>query len=114
MLIAYDRSKLTLQQYHIRRKKYEIVVAKGRLKGNTRSIYILALYVSTRLTRREAEEMIATASQTIGQIKTVNNNPYLIVGGISMDTALVRSSTTTMTLRSITHTQPGVVHTWTC
>lgn len=79
--IAYHRGRFQLKKYNVKTNGHEIVVASGKIHNNTRPFYIIGVYVSTRLTKRQVEICLDTVNQAILKIKTEIKNPYIIVGG---------------------------------
>ena len=79
--IAYNPERLTLTEYPITRGQHELVCAKGKIKGNTRPLFILGIYLSPKLKAAQYHECLSLVSDAIMRIKTEHNNPYVIVGG---------------------------------
>ena len=79
--IVFNKNRLTGKEYNIKRSGHEIVAAKLRVKGDSRPLFVLGIYLSTRLTAAEANKGIQTLIIAINKIKTEHENPYVIVGG---------------------------------
>ena len=79
--IVFDRKKIDLKPVAIRRSSFEIVAGKGKLKGDTRLLFVIGVYMSTRLRKRDADRLLETCSQIVFKIKTEHENPYLIIAG---------------------------------
>ena len=79
--IAYNESKVALTEFPITRGKYEIVCAKGKIKGNTRLLFVIGAYLPPKLKAAEHHECLELIGEAILRIKTEFRNPYIILGG---------------------------------
>ena len=58
-----------------------MVGAVGKIHNNTRPLYIIGAYLSTRLKAREYHSLLETISLAILKIKSESTNPYVILAG---------------------------------
>ena len=79
--IAYNESKVVLADFPITRGKYEIICAKGKIKGNTRLLFVIGAYLPPKLKAADHHECLELIGETILRIKTEFKNPYIILGG---------------------------------
>ena len=79
--IFYNKSRITLTEYKIKRKQHEIVCAKGRLQNNTRPFFVIGTYISTKCKAIQYHECMTLISEAILKIKTDFRDPYIVVGG---------------------------------
>ena len=79
--IVFNPNKLPLKEFSFKRSRYELVGASGRLTNNTRPIFILGAYMSTKLKADQYHDLLDHLSDAIMRIKTENTSPYIILGG---------------------------------
>ena len=79
--ILYKKSKMRVVEYKIRRKGHEIVVAKIKMQNNTRPLFVVTVYLSTRLKSKGAEEALRIINECIHKIKTENAAPFIALAG---------------------------------
>ena len=73
--IIFKKRKILLKEYPITRGRHEIVATKGKIQDNSRPIYIIAVYISTKLRAAGRQEVLALLSTAIMKIKTESRNP---------------------------------------
>ena len=79
--IVFDKNKLTLEEHRFKKDGIEIVVGKGNITGQKRSIFIFCIYLPPNLLIsrvRHANELI---NREVDRIKTLVDNPIIILGG---------------------------------
>lgn len=69
----------SFNEHRIKRKSYEIICARGKLRDNSRPIFIIAVYLSTKLKAEQYHECLELIFDAILRIKSENNSPYLLV-----------------------------------
>ena len=79
--IIYNKSKITFKEHPIKRERFEIIAARGKIPHNTRPIYVIAVYISTRMRAKGYHECLALVSEAILKIKSENTNPYIALAG---------------------------------
>ena len=79
--IVFDRKKIDLREYKVKRADHEIVCATGKLRHNSRKIFVLAAYFSTRLRAAGLSEGAELLADAILKIKTEHTDPYIIICG---------------------------------
>ena len=79
--IIYKKSMLELKPVPVNVKGQEICLAEGKLRGQSRPIYIVGCYLSTRLTKTEAKKYINVLSDVVGELETKKPNAEIIVAG---------------------------------
>ena len=79
--IAFRKSAVTLREYKIKKKSYEIVCAKGKIANNTGPLFVFAVYLSTSLKASQYHEFLEIISQAILKVKSEAKYPYLILAG---------------------------------
>ena len=79
--IIFNKSKVTLKEFTVKRKGHEIVCARGKMQNNTRPIFILGVYISTKYKAAQYHDCLSTLSEAILKIKTEAKDPYIILGG---------------------------------
>lgn len=79
--IVFDPSRIKLKEYPVKRRGHKIIAAVGKLPNNTRKIYIIGVYISTKLKADKYHECLETLNEVILKIKTETVNPYLVLAG---------------------------------
>ena len=79
--IVYNKNKITGSQYNTKKSGSEIIVGKFKIKQDSRCMFVIGVYLSTRMTKKEADKCIQTIIITINKIKLQHENPYIILGG---------------------------------
>ena len=79
--IVCNTKKITLKEHPVKRGKHEFIVASGKIHGNSRPLYVIATYLSTRLKAEEYHNHLAHLNAAILRIKTDVVNPYIILAG---------------------------------
>ena len=79
--ILYKESKVKISEYKLKRKGHEMVVVKAKLLNNTRPMFIIGVYVSTRLNSKAVKEILSMVNDAIHKIKSENANPYILIAG---------------------------------
>ena len=81
VLIAYDRLKMNLKEMTIRRGQSEIVCATGKMRGLSRKIVVMSVYLPPKLSVTKAKESLTFVSDAVGRIKDELSDPIFIIGG---------------------------------
>ena len=79
--IVYRKSKMEMKRVQVNVKGQEICVAEGKLLGQSRPVYVVGCYLSTRLTKNEAKMYMNILSDVIGELETKNPNAEMVVAG---------------------------------
>ena len=79
--IAFRKSKIYLKEFRVKCGRHEIVCTTGNMIKNTRPLYVLATYISTRLRAKSYHELLGLLSDAIMKIKMQTNDPYIILAG---------------------------------
>ena len=79
--ILFRSSTITLKEYHIRRKRHEIVAAKGTSPKIGGTIFILGVYVKPSLPAFKKEEIIDILIDSVNEIKIKEENAKVIIAG---------------------------------
>ena len=90
--IVFNKNRVSFSEYNIRRKKYELVCAKGRITNNTRPLFVLGIYIPPKMKAGAFAECMELVPEAILKIKAETKNPYIVLGGDfnrrNMETAL--------------------------
>ena len=81
VLIAYNKSKMSLTERKIRRGMSELVCASGRIEGVKRKIVIMSVYLPPKLNAQKLADALSCVSEAIGKAKEEFNDPIMIIGG---------------------------------
>ena len=79
--IVFDKQRVTLKEYPIKRGRFEIVAASGKIKNNSRPLYVIAVYLSTKLRASSYHACLSLVSDAILKIKNESSSPYIILAG---------------------------------
>ena len=79
--IIYNSNTLTGSEYNVKKSGFEIAVGKFKLKNESRALFIIGAYLSTRLSKQEAEKNIQALVVIINKIKLQHESPYIVLGG---------------------------------
>ena len=79
--IAFCTGRISLREYPVKTKGYEIIAATGKIPGTVGTLFIVALYLSTRLKKKQSEDFLDTVQDIINKIKSENQNAKVIVAG---------------------------------
>ena len=79
--VAFNPNVIQLKKYNTRTNGREIVTVRGKIPNNTRPIFIIAVYISTRLNKRQVEAFLENISAIILKIKSEVKEPYIVLGG---------------------------------
>ena len=79
--IVFDKNKLSGKRFNIRTNGAEIVVGQFKLREESRTIFVVGIYLSTRLSKNAAVKHMNTLTCVISQLKTSHDSPYILVGG---------------------------------
>ena len=79
--IIYNSNTLTGSEYNVKKSGFEIAVGKFKLKNESRALFIIGTYLSTRLSKQEAEKNIQALVVIINKIKLQHESPYIVLGG---------------------------------
>ena len=79
--IVYNKKRINCTELNVKRSGHEIAVARLKIKNESRPIIVIGTYLSTRLTRPQAEVGVKTLSAIIGKFKTELDNPRIVLGG---------------------------------
>lgn len=79
--ILFNRLKISLKKFAVKTKGFEFVIGRGKIPNNTRPVFIIGAYISTRLKKKEVEDMIECIGMAVLKIKTEASSPYIIIGG---------------------------------
>ena len=79
--ILYRESRTRVSEYKMKRRGHEVVIIRAKLANNTRPLYVIGAYLSTRLSAAKGAELLALINEGIHKIKSENANPYIIVAG---------------------------------
>ena len=79
--IIYNRSKLTLEENKFRRDGIEVVSAKGKIKGDTRTFACYSIYLPPNLTQARVNHASELINDNITKIKTEYDGPLIALGG---------------------------------
>ena len=75
------KDSMSIKEFPVRLSGCEIVVARSKLKNNTRPMFIIGVYLSTRLKPIQVTKFIETLNDTILKIKTAASSPYIVLAG---------------------------------
>ena len=79
--IVFDPGKISMKKFNTKTAGHELVVAKGKIGGNSRPLFVVAVYISTRLTHRQKLSLVEVMCNAVLKIKTDSNNPYIVIAG---------------------------------
>ena len=79
--IAYDKNKIKMKEYSIKRKNYEILCGRGKFINNTRPVFVLGVYIPPKMKAEETRECLELLSGALLKIKSEARNPYIFLGG---------------------------------
>ena len=79
--IAFQRGRISLKEYKVKRKTFEILCARGKLVNNTRPLVIVAVYIPPKSTAKQSADCLECVSDAVLKIKTDVQESYIIVGG---------------------------------
>lgn len=79
--IAFKADRVKASEFKMKRSGHEIVAARIKLTNNTRPMFVLAVYASTRLNATKARELLTLVNDAIHKIKSTNGNPYILIAG---------------------------------
>ena len=79
--IAFRRSLITLKEFKFARKNYEILCAHGKIKNNTRPLYVFGVYLCPKCKAAHYHECLTLISDAILTIKTEVRESYFAIGG---------------------------------
>ena len=79
--IAYDPSKIQLQNHRIENNIHEVVCAKGQLIPSGRKVVVVCVYIPPKQSQTETSEMMERISDNMVALKIKLGNPIFIIGG---------------------------------
>ena len=79
--VFYKQSKVKISEYKLKRKGHEMVVVRAKLKNNTRPMFVISAYMSTRLNKNQSEEFLGLINEGIHKICSENKEPYIVIAG---------------------------------
>ena len=79
--IVYKRARIQMKEVHVDCKGQEICLAEGKLEGQSRKLYLVGCYLSTRLKKNEERKYMNVLSDILGELETKNPNAEIIVAG---------------------------------
>ena len=79
--IVSKKSTMSVKKFPAKLSGCEIVVGKAKIRDNTRPMFIIGAYLSTRLKPVQVTKFIETIVDIIMKIKTSTTNPYLLIAG---------------------------------
>ena len=79
--ILYKKNKISLKRFNVKSGGTEMVVAKGKINNNTRPVFVIAVYISTRLRAPAVKNFIELISGAINTVKTEAKDPYILIAG---------------------------------
>ena len=79
--ILFKKNLVNLKEFKIRTDGFELLVAKGKIKNDTRPVFVMAVYLPPSLNARSAAKVMETIADAILKIKGDSNSPHIIIGG---------------------------------
>ena len=79
--IVFDPKKLKLSEHRFRRDGIEMVAAKGRIVGDTRTILIYNVYLPPNLPLTKVRNAREIINNDITKLKTEIEGPLVLIGG---------------------------------
>ena len=79
--IIYKKEKVKLEEYPFKKKKYEIMAAKGKIPNNSRPFFVFAVYFPPKMRVDLVRDAMNLVSEAILKIKTEFSSPYILIGG---------------------------------
>lgn len=78
--IAYRRSAATFKRVSLPRSPFEVVAAVGNVKGISRKIGVVAVYIPPKYSADEVDKLGEYVTDVVEKLKS-NGDPYVCVGG---------------------------------
>ena len=79
--LVYNKSKIELTEYKVKKAKSEMVCAIGKMPNLMRKLLIIGIYISPRVRSRQYHFMLKAVSDAILNAKSKLENPIVIVTG---------------------------------
>ena len=79
--ILNKKNKIPLKRFDVKTGGTEMLVVKGKINNNTRPIFVVAVYISTRLKAPAVKSFIKLISGAINTVKTEAKDPYILIAG---------------------------------
>ena len=79
--IAFNKTKIKLQEYPIRKGKAEIIAATGRVPNIPRKVVVFGIYIPPKNTAKQSKEALELLSDGILKAKSEYEDPIIIIGG---------------------------------
>ena len=79
--IVFRKSQICLKQYAFSRDGCEFIAAKGKLKGDTRTFFVIGTYIPPNLTKRQQEAYKDVLHNLMSKIKIEEKEPHIILAG---------------------------------
>ena len=79
--IVFDPSKIKLTEHRFARHGIEMVAAKGKIIGDSRSIYLYSIYLPPNLTKKRVQHAREIVSEEIAKNKIESEGPLILLGG---------------------------------
>ena len=79
--IAYNKTRIRLNEYKFKHGNAELVCATGKVLNNPRSIVLIGAYIPPKNTKRQDEETFEYISDLILKVKDEMNDPIIILAG---------------------------------
>ena len=81
--IVYSKSKCNFRERRIASKKFEILIAVGKIGNMSREVAIFAIYIPPKMTAADLEEMREIVSDNVLQLKSSSSGqgPLFFIGG---------------------------------
>ena len=79
--IVFNKKKISLREYKIRREHFEIVSASGKLNNNPRKVVIFGIYIPPSMRAKSSDRALELLSDAIQQAKNDFHDPMIFVGG---------------------------------
>ena len=80
-MIAFNRMKMMLKERWIRRGKFELLCAEGKIAGVPCKVVVLGAYIPPKTRADTAKKIMESIHTAIESAKQDYNDPILIVGG---------------------------------
>ena len=79
--IVYKESKIAFKKHSFFTGNYEVVAAKGCVKGIRNAVFVFALYYPPDMKSDDVEKLNSMVNDEIEKIKMKEKDPYIIIGG---------------------------------
>ena len=79
--IIYDKMKVNLKEYPLKKTNHEIVAAIGKVPNVSRKLAIICVYIPPQATANSCKSVMNLINTTVNKMKSSMNNPLIFIGG---------------------------------